>query len=407
MENAKSKFIRTFRWMWLPSLLIAILIGLAYAVNYSHYASHYVKIFGGIPCSKFSAQELAVIEESKKFKCEEEPLLAEMIVWELPYWILWTLLLPLVFWLTRRFSLVNGNVWRNYLFHLVFCIGLSMFHRAIYLLIEWIPRVVPAYKEKTLSAVYIDNFFFNLPNGFLCYVTILLAGTYYLYHQEEELEKSQLKAEKTEAQLKSLKRRLHPHFLFNSLNSISARMGSNNESAERMIGKLATFLRMTLDNSGTEQVTLKEEIDYLNSYLAIEQERFADRLTVEIEITPETYDALVPNLILQPIVENAVKHGIMGQIGNGLIQIYSRRRGDRLQLEVRDNGLGLRNGSDTLTQAKNGDGFSITQECLKCLYGEDQSFTFSNAPEGGFQVNLEIPFHTSNGSDKEENRNTK
>jgi LytS/YehU family sensor histidine kinase len=234
-------------------------------------------------------------------------------------------------------------------------------------------------------------------------VTILLAGTYYRHYQEEELKISRLKAERdqaqlqmTQAQLEALKMQLRPHFLFNTLNSISSLLDTNTKAAETMLARLGDFLRMTLDNSGTQEVTLEEEMKFLSCYLDIELERFSDRLTVQKEIARETYDALVPNLILQPIVENAIRHGIMSHVGDGRIEIRSRREDERLCLEVKDNGPGLHAGNGTGQRPKRGFGFALTRERLERLYGTRHSFSLSDAPEGGLRVLLEIPYHTSN-----------
>jgi two-component system LytT family sensor kinase len=384
MLSVKIKSLRMHWWLWLSIFIGWALIGVAYAVNYSVYATHYVDIFS------------------------TKPDITEMLVWELPYWFLWAMLSPLVFWLTRRFRLERGRLLRNILFHVSACLTLSLVHRAVYLFIDWALGVKVYSLLNSLSAVYQENFFFNLPNGFLCYVTILLAGTYYRHYQEEELKISRLKAERdqaqlqmTQAQLEAIKMQLRPHFLFNTLNSISSLLDTNTKAAETMLARLGDFLRMTLDNSGTQEVTLQKEMKFLSCYLDIELERFSDRLTVQKEIARETYDALVPNLILQPIVENAIRHGIMSHVGDGRIEIRSRREADRLCLEVKDNGPGLRAGNGTGQRPRRGFGFALTRERLERLYGASHSFSLSDAPEGGLRVLLEIPYHTSNAETNE------
>lgn len=371
------------RWrLWLSIFIGWTLIGLAYTFNYSHYADNYVKIF--TPSPKFG----------------------EMLVWEMPYWFLWAMLSPLVFWLTRRFRLERGRLLRNLLVHGAACLALSLAHRAVYLFIEWELGVRAYTNLGFLSSVYNENFFFNLPNGFLCYVAILLAGTYYRHHQEEELKISRLKTElaqaeleMTQAQLQALKMQLQPHFLFNTLNSISARLDEDVEAAEEMLGRLGDFLRMTLDNSGAQEVTLREELQFTSSYLEIERVRFSDRLTVEIDISQETYDVMVPNLILQPIVENAIRHGIMARVGNGHIKIRSAREDDWLRLEVQDNGPGLHAENSPDREPKGeGLGFALTRARLERLYATRQQFRLSNAPEGGLQVSLEIPYRLSSAA---------
>src|SRR5262249_28489116 len=142
----------------------------------------------------------------------------------------------------------------------------------------------------------------------------------------------------TEAQLQALKMQLHPHFLFNTLNSISALLDEDVDAADQMLARLGDFLRLTLENSGAQRVTLQEELEFLRCYLEIERVRFEDRLTINMHIDPEALDARVPNLILQPIVENAIRHGIVSRIAPGQIDISAKRLRDTLQLQVRDNG---------------------------------------------------------------------
>ena len=157
------------------------------------------------------------------------------------------------------------------------------------------------------------------------------------------------------------------------------------------MARLGDFLRLTLDNSGAQEVTLQEELEFLRCYLEIEQVRFQDRLTVQMQIDPKTLDALVPNLILQPIVENAIRHGVVACVGKGRIEIHSTRSNGLLCLEVTDNGPGLRANSDHSSD-KRGLGFSLTKERLEHLYGKKQQFSLQDAAKGGLQVMIEIPF---------------
>jgi two-component system LytT family sensor kinase len=194
---------------------------------------------------------------------------------------------------------------------------------------------------------------------------------------------------------------LQPHFLFNTLNSISTLLDEDVEAADEMLARLGDFLRLTLDNSGAEEVTLQEELELLRCYLEIEQVRFQDRLTVLMEIEPETLEALVPNLILQPIVENAIRHGIVEDVGKGRIEIHSSRSNGMLLLQVRDNGPGLQaEASAGRAGSKRGLGFTLTRERLERLYAARQRFHLDEAAPGGVQVTLEIPFVTpgSNGA---------
>ncbi|HXU09163.1 MAG TPA: ATP-binding protein, partial [Blastocatellia bacterium] len=153
-------------------------------------------------------------------------------------------------------------------------------------------------------------------------------------------------------------------------------------------------LRMTLENSGAQRVTLQEELEFLRCYLEIERVRFHDRLTVNLRIEPDTLDACVPNLILQPIVENAIKHGIVSRIAPGEIEISAKRVGECLALEVKDNGPGLHNARSS-GLVKEGLGLGNTRARLEQLYGASHHFDMTDAPEGGLRVTLDIPFEVT------------
>ncbi|HET8677491.1 MAG TPA: histidine kinase [Blastocatellia bacterium] len=185
---------------------------------------------------------------------------------------------------------------------------------------------------------------------------------------------------------------LHPHFLFNTLNSVSALLDEDVEAADEMLARLGDLLRMTLTNSGAQEVTLQEELEFLRCYLEIERVRFQDRLTIQMDIDPQALDALVPNLILQPIVENAIRHGIASRINPGRIEIRAARAGDALQLQVKDNGPGIQTKSDLAVTSREGVGLSNTRARLKQLYGPRHRFELSDAVGGGLLLTIEIPF---------------
>ncbi|MCA1557757.1 MAG: histidine kinase, partial [Acidobacteria bacterium] len=214
---------------------------------------------------------------------------------------------------------------------------------------------------------------------------------YYTKYRERELQASQLEARLAQAQLQVLKMQLHPHFLFNTLHAISTLMHRDVEAADRMIARLSDLLRLALDNEGVQEVTLKQELELLERYLEIEQTRFRDRLTVEMRIEPEVLDARVPNLILQPLVENAIQHGITPRRGQGRIEIGARRTNGTLDIYVRDDGRGLAGATDETV--KEGVGLSNTRARLLQLYGGHARFELRCPPEGGTLASLAIPFH--------------
>jgi sensor histidine kinase YesM len=380
--------LRRYSTLWVLVLAVWMLIGLSFTLNYYFFAEHYVTIF------------------------RQPPTIGQMLVWELPYWLLWAGLAPVVFLFTRRFPIDRERWFRNSMLHIVACVALTIAHRAIYLIIGWLLHVAAYQNLTSIPDLYSSDILFNLPTGFMSYGTIFLISyviDYYRRHQEEELKISRLKAELaeaklqvTEAQLQALKMQLHPHFLFNTLNSISALLDEDAEAADQMLARLGDFLRMTLQNSGAQQVTLQEELEFLRCYLEIEHVRFHDRLTVNMRIEPATLEARVPNLILQPIVENAIRHGIVSRIAPGQIEISARLSDDALQLRVKDNGPGLGSPEAGRAIVKEGLGLANTRARLAQMYGPAHRFEMADAPEGGLQVTLTIPFESSGAAQAQE-----
>jgi LytS/YehU family sensor histidine kinase len=231
----------------------------------------------------------------------------------------------------------------------------------------------------------------------LIYGTILGVGyafNYYVKFREREARASQLEAQLAQAQLHALKMQLHPHFLFNTLNGISGlvRDGSN-KAAVRMIAGLSDLLRHTLDTEAQQEVPLRRELEFLELYLDIQQMRFPDRLRVRMEVAPETLDAQVPNLILQPLVENAVRHGIAPRAAPGTVGISARRDDSLLEIKVYDDGPGLR--PNTRTGEGGGIGLANTRARLAQLYGTGHRFDVRDRPEGGVEATLVVPFRLS------------
>ncbi len=357
--------------LWVFVLIVWTLVGLSFTLNYYFFAGHYVAIF------------------------KQQPTILGMLVWELPYWFLWAALAPLIFKITRRYPFDRKQWFRNSMIHIAACLLLSFVHRAVYLVLGWLLHVAVYQQFSSIPELYQSDIFFNLPTGFMSYGTFMLIShvvDYYRRYQREELRASRLKTELAEAQLEALKMQLHPHFLFNTLNSISALLDEDVEAADEMLTRLGDFLRLTLENSGAQQVTLQEELEFLRCYLEIERVRFHDRLTVSIEIAPETLDARVPNLILQPIVENAIRHGIVARAAAGRIEIRSGLSNNTLRLQVKDNGPGLSSTQDSGGKLRGGFGLANTRARLEQLYGAAHRLEMSDAVEGGFEVTLEIPF---------------
>lgn len=232
---------------------------------------------------------------------------------------------------------------------------------------------------------------FGFHQSLLTYWLLVGATQAYLYYQryrEGELRSAQLGTQLAQAQLQALRMQFHPHFIFNTLNAISTLVHKDPDAADRMIARLSELVRHTLENVGVQEVPLAQELEFLERYLEIEQTRFADRLVVRMEIAPETLDARTPYLILQPLVENAIRHGIAARSLAGSIEVRARRDDAMVVLEVWDDGPSMPGGAGT----KVGVGISNTRARLETLYGSAQRFEVKNAARGGVVATLTFPF---------------
>lgn len=228
----------------------------------------------------------------------------------------------------------------------------------------------------------------------LSWVGFYIGLKYYRQLQQQTQQALAATAMAHQAQLKMLRYQLNPHFLFNTLNAISTLvLDRDNGTANQMVQGLSAFLRHSLDSDPMQRVTLKQELDALNLYLGIEKVRFAERLQVETRIAPECYSALLPSMLLQPLVENAIKYAIAKQVEGGKLVIGAERRDGRLVLSVVDNGPGCPD-FDKANGQGCGVGLKNTRERLRVLYGEAQSVDVRNGREGGVHVTLSIPYET-------------
>ena len=232
--------------------------------------------------------------------------------------------------------------------------------------------------RRCLPALLVKTWHFNLLVYWVM-VAVTCAFDYYRKYRERELRAIELEKLLAQAKLQALQMQLNPHFLFNSLHSISALMHKDVDAAERMIGRLGELLRAALDNTETQEVPLRQELQFLHRYLEIEQIRFGSRLRVEIRAAPETLEARVPNLILQPLVENAIRHGVEPHAQPGRIRLLARRQAGELTLEVHDNGGGLPSQCPV-----DGVGIANTRARLRTLYGDAHSSSSATLRKGAF-----------------------
>jgi sensor histidine kinase YesM len=321
------------------------------------------------------------------------------LLFEMIYSLIWGLLTPLIFWYARRHHIAGINRLRSllalFLFGLVIAPLQVCLEAGVSLLIAWgilgHPSDLILHRLSNMKSIILIESF----TGFITYsviVGIYYAFDYYHKYREREIKASQLEGQLAQAELQNLKMQLHPHFLFNTLHAISVLMAEDVEAANRMLIRLSDLLRATLNSAGAQEVSLREELEFIQKYLEIEQARFQDRLTVRMDVQHATLDARVPNLIFQPLVENALRHGISPRVAAGLIEIRARRENGVVRLQVRDNGPGLgKNGQDAVVK---GVGLTNTLARLEHLYGKAHRFSMRNAAEGGMLVTVEIPFRT-------------
>jgi two-component system LytT family sensor kinase len=329
-----------------------------------------------------------------------EPELLRLLVLNLAYWYVPAALTPAIFRFSHRFSLDTPRWGRAVAAHAGAVLAFSLLHFAVLLAVRlalW-PSVTsdPSFNWLRFGQ---RIFLTNLDWTLMTYSAIVGLSHALAYHRESQdraLNALQLEAQLSESRLRTLQAELHPHFLFNTLHAISTLVHSKPDLADRMISRLSDLLRLTFDRSGSSRVPLQEELEFLEKYLDIEQTRFQDRLTVRYEIDPDTLDAEVPRLILQPLAENAIQHGIAPRSGPGVVQIASQRQGDRLWLEVRDDGVGLNAGARA--RIRSGIGLANTRARLECLYGDGHRLEFQDGSPG-LAVRIEIPYRPAASDD--------
>jgi two-component system, LytTR family, sensor kinase len=316
----------------------------------------------------------------------------------LPYWysLLWEftgfystlVVMALVYWFFRRFPLRRERLWLWIPFHILASFGFSTVNTTIfYGLRRWLYEILELGEYHYGILFY--RYFFEFQKFMLLYWLFYGGVALYQYvmtNRERELQRARLEAELNQARLDVLKTQINPHFLFNTLNTISSFMYENVKAADRMISLLSQMLRQTLERSDRQLVPLAEDIELLGLYLAIMKARFEEKLSVRIEVPEECGKALVPSFLLQPIVENSVKFNRPTGKGIAEVMIWAERRGDALHLTVSDNGPGLKQNFTP------GTGLANIEKRLNHLYGPDYLLEFNNRREGGLSVGIRLPY---------------
>lgn len=301
------------------------------------------------------------------------------------HWV-WAFLTPVVFWFAERYPFSRRGWLRVLLLHLGFFVLLSMAHVTISHLLN-VPMAYGSRRlpDQTWVMRFNLEFYPDLWNFWplVCFQNLL---SYYKKYRDRELRSSRLQTELARAQLEVLRAQLQPHFLFNTLNSISALMREDVEAADAVLVDLSHMLRASLQNNEKQVITLREELDLLEAYLRIQHKRFEDRLETHIHADPETLEAGVPTLFLQPLVENAIAHGIAPLARRGTVEVLTSRSGDRLTVRVADNGRGLTEGYQERI------GLGNTRQRLRQLYADDHSLTIESEPDKGVIITISLPF---------------
>ncbi|MBA3638680.1 MAG: histidine kinase [Acidobacteria bacterium] len=305
-----------------------------------------------------------------------------LVVLNCAYWYTWALFTPPIVWLSQRFRFECQGLVRAVAVHLPAVVFFSLAHIGAMQAAQWWLVTADGGEFRWWSAAQraaLMNFDWEMMT-YWAIVGLSHALLYYRESRDRALRTAQLETRLIEAQLKTLQQQLHPHFLFNTLHAVSTLMHRDVAAADRTLMRLSDLLRLTLERLGEQEVTLASELEFLRKYLDIERMRFADRLVVRFDVSPEAEAAFVPTLLLQPLVENAIKHGVARKSGAGHIEISACREHDKLHIEIRDDGVGL--SEDALTALHKGIGVSTTRARLQHQFGADFRFEFHRLSQG-------------------------
>lgn len=309
-------------------------------------------------------------------------------------WLIFPLATPLILALSRRFPLAKAGDWRNLPLHLAAALALGIAHIVWSTTLEWMFNPLANHPAPSFRHVFFTSVYMQFHTGILIYAaTVAIGNTIDSIRRlaRREAEAARLAGELSKAQLDALRRQLEPHFLFNALNGISGLVREmRNEAAVEMIAGLSDLLRRVLEDSGRQLVPLAEEVSFLESYIDLQAMRFGDRLKAAVDIPIELYGALVPQLLLQPLVENAIVHGIGKLVEGGEIRVTARESDGVLAIQVYNDGpeFSLTGGDRT------GVGLSNTRGRLVTLYGAGSSVELRNGGQAGVETIIKVPYRT-------------
>lgn len=319
---------------------------------------------------------------------------SQVLFGSLAQWWSWGLITPLIFWTDARFPFKENQLGMRILAHLLASVPLTLLYFYVVIAVQvflglgaWSALAHPFSLLNTFGLLW----------SWVVYWVIFGAiqtFRYYEHYRASELQLERMERNVSQARLNALRMQLDPHFLFNALNTISSQVDRNPRLARTMIEHLGDLLRLSLDTRDRQEILLAEELAFLDHYLAIQKIRFAENLRIEIQVAPDVKFALVPCLILQPLVENAIRHGISRRASGGTVTVVAQNRLSQLEIRVADDGVGLPSG--WALETSSGMGLSVTRERILGLY-PDATSTFSVGPrsEGGTEVKISLPLRFS------------
>jgi two-component sensor histidine kinase len=297
---------------------------------------------------------------------------------------IWAVLTPIIFFLAKRFPFKRESWGRTTAIHFVFYLMLTLAHEILGQLVG-LPAYVPASFHGSVLWLRLIGALYNDLWMYVPAVVVWSLLEYYRRYREGDMRAAQLKEQLTRAELQALRNQLHPHFLFNTLNSVASLMHEDVDAADDMLGDLSHLLRAYLTDTDAQEIRLRQEIVLLDTYIRIQKRRFEDRLTSALDVPEDLLDAVVPALLLQPLVENSIIHGIAPRSRPGQVRVTARRSDTSLLLEISDDGLGLpEHHAERI-------GLSNTRSRLRQLYGDACSFEMTNGLSGGVVIKISIP----------------
>src|SRR5688572_22558397 len=334
---------------------------------------------------------LSAVQTSIYFMRDGRPVpWTPVVIDRLADWYTCAIFTPFFFWIVRAIPWERARWWRSVGIQTLVALACVPVKYLMYAgIVGWL---IPEYRSVVVGRLIVGNFVSEFM-AFAALFAVIHAVEFNRRAMEDTARAARLETRLAEARLETLTAQLQPHFLFNTLHAISTLMHRDVEAADTMLARLGDLLRRTLDGRDRPEVPLAEEVQLLNAYLDIARVRFEDRLTLEVRIAADTHGALVPRFVLQPLVENALQHGIGSRHGCGRVTIQAERDGERLHLSVSDDGPGGALHGNGFP--REGIGLTNTRERLRERYGADHSLQLTNGENGGLLVAVDIPFRTA------------